>query len=318
MNRPPRYPGGNGAGGQPQQRQVAITPPLADIGALVLRTASGFARRHKVISGSYLVGLTALLCLVLLGSGTKLTLDQKRSYERIMNTIDLDAEYRASQDYHSAMGSYRATKGWFSCDALCQRNKRRMEDTKWTLDGIRAEGAAVTSDAKKVAGLFSEVGVGEVQDSFWEYFAGGKRFAKRQSWWDALFMGMRSMGRDESMAEYLLRVLMQVLINFTMGLIAALAIFVFGLWSIVKSYQPDPLTAVLFFVLAACAGFAFVSTYLLALYGAAAGGVYGLAKVAESNSQRIQAEGGRGGGRRYVRDGHVNPTMGGGGRPHYQ
>ena len=42
------------------------------------------------------------------------------------------------------------------------------------------------SDAKILAGLFSEVGVGEVTDSFWRYFASGKKFAKRQSMWDAM------------------------------------------------------------------------------------------------------------------------------------
>ena len=44
------------------------------------------------------------------------------------------------------------------------------------------------SDAKSVAGLFSEVGVGEVTDSFWGYFASGKQFAKRQSMWDAMWV----------------------------------------------------------------------------------------------------------------------------------
>ena len=34
--------------------------------------------------------------------------------------------------------------------------------------------------------------------------------------WDAMFMGIRRMGRDESMIEYALKVLLQVLINFSM------------------------------------------------------------------------------------------------------
>jgi hypothetical protein len=82
--------------------------------------------------------------------------------------------------------------------------------------------------------------------------------------------------------EYALKVLLQALLNFSMGLVMALFIFIFGLWSIVRSYQPNPITAVAFFLSASCAAFAFVSTYLLALYGAAAGTVYGAAKLAES------------------------------------
>mmetsp|Transcript_23381 Transcript_23381/g.26907 ORF Transcript_23381/g.26907 Transcript_23381/m.26907 type:complete len:181 (+) Transcript_23381:135-677(+) len=170
-----------------------------------------------------------------------------------------------------------------------------MEHAKRDLGMIRAEGYNRMSDAKASAGIFSEVGVGEVKDSFWEYFQSGKQFAKRQTMWDALFTGMRSMGRDESMMEYVLKVLMNALINFSLGLIMALFIFIFGLWSIVKSYQPDPLTAVAFFLSASCAAFAFVSTFLFFMYGAAAGSVYGVAKLAEAN---MRIDNGQGGGQR--------------------
>lgn len=261
---------------------VALVPSVGDMGGLVLRGMTHFAKKHKVISGSWLFGLVVLL---LFTSGTKLTLQQRRNYNSIMNTIDLRAEYDATDRYAIASNAYYASKGWFSCDGLCQRNKQRMERAKRDLDAIRAEGNARMSDAKSVAGLFSEIGVGEVKDSFWGYFTGGKQFAKRQSMWDALFMGMRSMGRDESIIEYGLRLLMQVLINFSMGMIGALFVFIWGLWSIVKSYQPDPLTAAAFFVGATCAAFTFVSTYLFLIYGAAAGSVYGLAKVVESNAR---------------------------------
>lgn len=273
---------------QQRGRQIALPEP-GDVGQMIVRGASAFARRHKVVTGGYLLGLIVIL---LVGSGTKLNYDQMREYNKIMNTIDVQAEYDASNDFWRAEQAYRASKGWFSCDSLCQRNKQRMENARFRLDEIRKEGNLRMSDAKSVAGLFSEVGVGEVQDSFWAYFSRGKQFAKRQSMWDAMFMGMRSMGRDESMIEYGLKVLMQVLMNFSVGLVMALFMFVVGLWSIVRSYQPNPIIAVFFFISAACAAFAFVASYLLAMYGAAAGGVYGVLKVAEGNL-RLQ-EGNRG------------------------
>ncbi|KAL7482186.1 hypothetical protein ACHAW6_007880 [Cyclotella cf. meneghiniana] len=284
----------------------------ANLGTLAISTLKSFSRRHKVLTASYLYGLAALCAILLLGSGTKLSLDQRRKYDRIMSSIDLQAEYTAASRYHSAYANYYASKGWFSCDAHCQHYKSLMKRRKLEWDEVKAEGNARMSDAKAVAGLFSEVGVSEVQDSFWEYFHAGKRFAKRQSMWDAMFMGMRSMGRDESMVEYMFKMLLQVLINFSMGLIMALVIFVFGLWGIIQSYQPNPLTGVIFFVTAACAGFAFVSTYLMMLYGAAAGGVYGLVKMAESNAR---IEGGRG----YDRQRIQRPAWEGNrNRPHYQ
>mmetsp|Transcript_18388 Transcript_18388/g.51037 ORF Transcript_18388/g.51037 Transcript_18388/m.51037 type:complete len:292 (-) Transcript_18388:95-970(-) len=264
-----------------------VLPEPADLGQLIVRGATGFARRNKVVTGSYLFGL---LVILFVGSGTKLTMDQRRQYNHIMNTIDIEAEYTASQQYWNANQAYRATKGWFTCDGICQRNKRRMEDAKYRLDVIRKEGEARMSDAKSVAGLFSEVGVGEAQDSFWGYFNNGKRFAKRQSMWDAMFMGIRAMGRNESYMEYAMRVLMNVLMNFSAGLCMALVMFVLGLWSIIRSYQANILVAIFFFVCAACAAFAFVATYLLGIYGAAAGGVYGVLKVAETNARGARLE----------------------------
>ncbi|CAJ1950624.1 unnamed protein product [Cylindrotheca closterium] len=270
-----------------RQQQIVGLPEPSDLGRMIIRGVPRFAKRHKVISGSYIIGI---LTILLIGSGTKLNLDQRREYNSIMQTIDLQAEFDASQDFFIADSAYRASKGWFTCDGLCQRNKKRMEESKHRLDLIRKEGEARMSDAKSVAGLFSEVGVGEVQESFWGYFASGKQFAKRQSMWDAMFMSFRSMRRDEKFVEYALNVLMQVLVNFSMGLVMALVLFVIGLWSIVRSYQSNPLVAVVFFVAAACAAFSFVATYLIAIYGAAAGGVYGVLKVAETNAraQRIQ------------------------------
>jgi len=282
-----------------QRQQQIVLPSVSDMGSIVARGSVSFAKKNKVISGSYIFGI---LFLVLIGSGTKLTMDQSRQYNHIMNTIDLDAEFRASNRVAQANQAYRASKGWFTCDYLCSRNKQRLKEAEAVLDEIRKEGYARMSDAKSVAGVFSEVGVAETKDLFWSYFAQGKAFAKRQSMWDMMFMGIRKMSRDESTMEYVMKVLIQVLINFSMGLLMALAFFIFGLWSVVKSYQPNPLTAVAFFIGASCAAFAFVTTYLFAIFGAAAGGVYGMAKVVESNA-RIEN------GRRH---------QGVGNRPHYQ
>jgi len=284
-----------------QPRQTIIIPSEANFGQIIAQGVKTFAKRHKVITGSYLFGL---LVLILAGSGTKLSLDQQRQYNRIMNTIDLSAEFDASNRYGYALAAYRSSKGWFTCDSLCKRNKKRMEDAKRQLDDIRMEGYNRMSDAKSVAGLFSEIGVGEVKESFWEYFTSGKQFAKRQSMWDAMFIGLRSMRRDEKMMDYIVKVLIQVLLNISIGLVMALIFFVIGLWSLIQSYQPNPLSALVFFVSAVCAAFAFVFTYLFVIYGAAVGGVYGMAKLAET-SMRIENE----------RRGHQQPRMQY--RPHY-
>lgn len=75
-----------------------------------------------------------------------------------------------------------------------------------------------------------------------------------------------------------------------MGLIMALIFFVTGLFSIVRGYQANPLVAVAFFLAASAAAFAFVASYLLAVYGAAAGGVYGMLKLAETSQRAALAD----------------------------
>jgi len=201
---------------QQQGGQLARLPEPGDVGQLVVTGAKNFAKRHKFITGSYLLGLAVILFI---GSGTQLTYQQRQQYNRIMDTIDLQAEFDASQNYWQARQAYQATKGWFSCDGICQRNKRRMEDSERVLKDVRREGEARMSDAKALAGLTSEVGVEEMKESFWQYFTAGKQFAKRQSMWDMMFMAMRSIGRrhrDESTAEYVLKIGMNILINFSM------------------------------------------------------------------------------------------------------
>jgi hypothetical protein len=158
-----------------------------DLSSLALTTAKAFARRHKVVTASYMYGLTSLLLLIVLGgSGIKLTMDQRREYDAIMNTVDLRAEYDAASSYHAAHARYYHSKGWLSCDAHCQHYKRISERKKREWDEVRAEGNARMSDARSVAGLWSEVGVDEVKESFWGYFQGGKDFARRQTMWDAM------------------------------------------------------------------------------------------------------------------------------------
>ena len=135
-------------------------PTAADFGTLAFQSVKHFARRNKVITSSYLFGL---LILLIGGSGTKLTWDQKREYNRIMNTIDLSAEMNASDRYYRAKYNYDRTKGWFSCDAMCTKYKERMQLEKSILDEIRRDGNKKMSNAKATAGIFSEVGVEEVK-----------------------------------------------------------------------------------------------------------------------------------------------------------
>jgi hypothetical protein len=54
--------------------------------------------------------------------------------------------------------------GWFSCDHMCQRNKKRMEHAEAVLEDVRLEGDARMSDAIH---------------SFWQYCYGARYRTRR-------------------------------------------------------------------------------------------------------------------------------------------
>ena len=68
----------------------------------------------------------------------------------------------------------------------------------------------------------------------------GKSFAQRQSKWDALFMGIGAMGRDENLLSYILRLLLSVAFNFTIGkvyMLPAAFAFQWHIFYIIAVYQ---------------------------------------------------------------------------------
>ena len=78
MNNRPNNVNADGGGHRGGGRIVLNGAAIPNISAsLVLSSATNFAKRHKVLTVSYLYGIVALLLLVILGgSGVKLTLDQ--------------------------------------------------------------------------------------------------------------------------------------------------------------------------------------------------------------------------------------------------
>ena len=74
------------------------------------------------------------------------------------------------------------------------------------------------------------------------------------------------------------------------GMVASVFIFIFSLPSFLWSYQPNFVSGLAFFVIAAIGALSVISGFLLALYGAGATAVYSLATI--SPNSRI-AFGGR-------------------------
>lgn len=158
-----------------------------------------------------------------------------------------------------------------------------MEEARKTFEIARANEEQKVAEAKSALGIFSDYGVQETRNLFWERFAQGKGFATRQSKWDALFLGLRAMGRDENLASYLLRLVIQVLFNFTLGVCGAVIAFLWSLYGLIQTYRASILVALSFFGLAALAAASFALTWLIFLYAATAGTVFVVGKAIAAN-----------------------------------
>ncbi|CAE8592580.1 unnamed protein product [Polarella glacialis] len=110
---------------------------------------------------------------------------------------------------------------------------------------------------------------------------------------DAMFMAF-SGGEKETAMSMAMKLLMQYIVNLTMGIIGAFVFFVYNVYTLVVSYGESALSGLAFFLLVVVAGMATVGTYLVAIYGTVAGGGIFLLKQA---AKQAAVEGGRAGAR---------------------
>ena len=221
----------------PSEALVSPGDAAATAVSVFVQGAVGVAKKHPKVTSTWAFGLA----LMVLGTGFTVSQSLRTEYENSMQ--DVDAQYSGAlserqRDWARADARYRQSQGWFwSCDRVCQRAKLDADDARRALDGVLAQERAAVSDIKSRVGVMSVYGVQEARDLFWGTFAGGKKFAQRQSMWDLLFMGLNSTRRDENMLGVILKWVVQLLFNFTLGLCGALVVFVCKLWSVITTYQ---------------------------------------------------------------------------------
>jgi len=162
------------------------------------------------------------------------------------------------------------------------RNQEIVAQKQAVVDALEAKRAEMMREANAYVGLWSEYGFQEVRERFWGAFEAGKVFATRQTFWQMFYSLLSS--REEYFLSVLLQWVLTALINFTLGLLGSLFYFIFSLASMVYSYQPDPLSAVAFYILSFIGGASLVATYLAGIYGAAAGGIFVVGKVLLNNA----------------------------------
>merc|ERR1719215_698614 len=96
---------------------------------------------------------------------------------------------------------------------------------------------------------------------------------------DAFMMAMPG-SREESIVSVILKLVLQYVVNLTMGLIFSLAFFIYNTYCLVVAYGESFMSGLAFFLLVVVASAATVGTYLGAIYGTVVGGGVYLVKQA--------------------------------------
>lgn len=254
-----------------------------DPGLALVKTLAGRAWKSPKVKTGVSLWAIGMFFMLLAPGLTTVTPAMKREYEtRMLNAANMPEFQDAYVQYMEAQSYADEAKVWFwrfrepYNEIVPQRQK--LAD-KWQvemnrLDAIREQ---QMKDAKAYVGLWSDFGMAEVRQRFWDAYDKGKVFAQQQTFYHTIMRVLSS--RDEDVVSLLVNWIFVALTNFTTGLLGSLFYFFFSLVSMVYSYQPDPFSALAFIVLGFVGAASVIASYLVGIYGMVASGAYVISKV---------------------------------------
>lgn len=281
----------------PRQDELRRAIDGMNISALAVQASQYVIRKHPVKLGLNFLGLFLLFA----AAGFAPSEQAWELADKALPTPDaLRVEQDASRIADTARARFHASRGWFyQCENTCPslRDISTKADAAWR--AVEVKNADGRKRSKNYLGLFSTSGVAETKDLFWRTFAGGQAYAKRATIWDAMFAGMRAMGRDEALFNFLIQMFFRFLVNVTVGVFSGCIQFIFMVPSIIASYGADWFTATLFFCLCVCSAVSFFVTSAFAIASVGTATAFGVGSVltiaAESAAREQRARvGGRG------------------------
>jgi len=258
---------------------------------LAVRAGRAFAKSPKAQSYAAL-WMFGLFCALYASAPYPTTEEQRAEFEAILVQSESVPGYDAALDRMlAARHELDYHKGWFwwmssEASERVAGLQARFDVAERQFGVIDAQRTALRSEAFGVVGLWSEFGVQEARQLFWDCLEKGKGFAKRATFWDMLF-GV-TMGRDENIGAFLFRLAINFALNVTIGLIGVIVSFLFYLWSMVTAYQASLLSGLAFFAVAMVAGLSVAALYIFVIYGTIVGGGYLMVRAAVN----AQLEGG--------------------------
>lgn len=281
-----------------------------DIVSIVKTTATNVVKNRPVTVSLWVLGLL----LAGLANGFAVNPVQEEAYTIALGhaeQVDREELGKALRHLQKAEERHYNLKGWFwQCDNKCQNAKDKVDMATAEVARVQAKRDMLLKEARKEVGIWSVFGVRDVRASFWSAWKSGKDFAARWTMMDA-FMMMMPGSREESAISMILKLVLQYIMNLTLGLIGAFCFFIYNVYQLIVSYGEPTMSAISFFLLVLVAGVATVGTYLVAIYGTVAGGGLYLVKQA---AKQAAVEGGQGQRARPRVQYHQGPGGFGGGR----
>ena len=254
------------------------------------RSCFSFAKKHYILTSVYIA------CIIAAGLASGVSVDSMSAefFEAKMMqaaTVTANDMTVAMEAVRYADSKYYRSKGWFSCDPICTRNYQQLLVAQERLELIRVKRDLLEVEAKSVVGPWSVFGVAELRKAFWSAWEHGKEAARRMTMFDAIFIGLSSLGgssfddRDSSFFLTVLQIATQFVLNLTLGLVAALFTFMMDSWIIITSYGPTFMSGISLFIVTTMTAFAVISTAIGGLVGGLMGTVYVAVRSAEKRAR---------------------------------
>lgn len=257
------------------------------------KRVSTFLQKHYVVSSLYLVGL------IMAAFGNGYTVDPKSAsvyHERMTHAGEVTSAdmLHLSRELRQAQDLYYQHKGWFTCDLECIKYRDHMNLLQQELGIVKLQRDNLMLQARSDVGPWSVYGIADLRKAFWEAWAHGKEAARRMTMFDAVFIGLGAMTgsnneRESSLITTLFQILIQFVMNLTVGLLTSLFVFLFDAWSIIQLYGPSLVSGLALFMLVCCAASSLVITAIGGIFGALGGGIYLTIRSAEKRA-RLEAQ----------------------------
>eukprot|EP00435_Cladocopium_sp_Y103_P019770 s3598_g4.t2 len=201
-----------------------------DVPAIATATVQGFVQKRPVVVSFWLIGLLIAAC----AGGLPVDAASEEAYSHLLQEAELidsrELGQQAEAELEKAEALYYSQSGFFACDDACQKAYDKVQMARAEVKRVQDHRDRVLSEGRREVGIWSSYGVKDIRRSFWSAWQSGKDFASRMTFYNVLF----SVGaRDESLYLMIFRLIMQYVVNLTMGLIGAFGFFMYNMYCLI-------------------------------------------------------------------------------------